>query len=98
MSAWSVGAGTGMRRETAGLPWRKGWTGLGERRWNEAPVADAPAVTDAPTVDTLVAWIPGEVIAAYMALVLALQASDTGGAPKPTSVWWLMAPSAPLAY
>jgi hypothetical protein len=56
----------------------------------KTPVADAPTVTDAPTVDTLVAWIPGEVIAAYMALVLALQGDDTSGVVKPTSVWWLI--------
>ena len=99
MSAWSVGAGTAMRTEAAGtamrteaagLRWREGWLGVGERRWKEAPVADTPTVVDTPTVDTLVAWIPGEVIAGYMALVLALQADGTSATPKPTSVWWLI--------
>jgi uncharacterized membrane protein len=46
---------------------------------------------EAPTVDTLVAWIPGEVIAAYMALVVALQGNDnTNGVVNPTSLWWLV--------
>jgi hypothetical protein len=98
MSAWSVGAGTGMRREAAGLRWREGWAGVGERRWKKAPVADAPTVTDSPTVDTLVAWIPGEVIAAYMALVLALQRDDTSGVVKPTSVWWLIGAAGLLTF
>jgi hypothetical protein len=42
-------------------------------------------------VDALVAWIPGEVIAAYMAVVLALQGTNnTNGVAKPTGLGWLI--------
>jgi hypothetical protein len=76
MSAWSVGAGTGLQRPTDEL--------LG----GEA-VADTPTAADAPTVDKLLAWLPGDVIAAYMALVLALQGSEAKTV-KPTGLWWLV--------
>lgn len=80
MSAWGVGAGTGLARPTSR---------------GDVPAADAAtdqvSAGDAPTVDSLVAWIPGEVIAAYMALVLALQSNDTtDGAAKPTALGWLV--------
>lgn len=77
MSAWSVGAGTGVRRVNA--------------RTTVAPEAraDTPTAADAPTVDKVLAWIPGDVIAAYMALVLALQGSDAETI-EPTSGWWLI--------
>lgn len=77
MSAWSVGAGTGLRRRTV------------EVTVGQEAVADTPTAADAPTVDKLLAWIPGEVIAAYMALVLALQGSDADTV-EPTSGWWLV--------
>src|SRR5215468_6163072 len=60
MSAWSVGAGTGLRRPAA------------QFFIGRDAIADTPVAADAPTVDKLLAWIPGDVIAAYMALVLAL--------------------------
>ena len=47
-----------------------------------------------PSLDTLITWIPGEVIAAYAAIVLALQpkAEDESVFPlKITSGWWLIA-------
>jgi hypothetical protein len=77
MSAWSVGAGTGLRRQTV------------EATVGQDAVADTPTAGDAPTVDKLLAWIPGEVIAAYMALVLALQGSDATTV-EPTSAGWLI--------
>jgi hypothetical protein len=81
MSAWSVGAGTASGRPVSA----EGVVGV---RARTEPVA----VSDVPTVDALVAWIPGEVIAAYMALVLALQGKEnTGGVPKPTALGWLIA-------
>jgi hypothetical protein len=47
------------------------------------------------SVDTLVKWIPGEVLAAYAAIVLALQPEQSDGmASQPleiTSGWWLVA-------
>ena len=78
MSAWSVGAGTGVPRVTAAAT-----TGA------EAG-ADTPTAADAPTVNKLIAWIPGEVIAAYMALVVALQSPDAATV-EPTSFGWLIA-------
>ena len=77
MSAWSVGAGTGLRRVTAPAV-------VGDEA-----VADTATAADAPTVDKLLAWIPGDVIAAYMALVLALQGSEAESV-EPTSGWWLI--------
>jgi hypothetical protein len=38
----------------------------------------------------LVSWIPGDVIAAYMALVLALQHNAQTDVTMPTSKWWLI--------
>jgi hypothetical protein len=77
MSAWSIGAGTGLppaiARDVVG----------------DEAVADTPTAADAPTVDKLLAWIPGDVIAAYMALVLALQGADAEMV-EPTSGWWLI--------
>ncbi len=54
-----------------------------------------PPAPQLATVDALVTWIPGEVIAAYAAIVLALQ-PEQGDAPEPpaveiTSGWWLVA-------
>jgi uncharacterized membrane protein len=45
-----------------------------------------PAV---PSIDTLVTWIPGEVIAFYAAIILALQ-SGTSAPLKVTSNVWLL--------
>jgi hypothetical protein len=81
MSAWSVGAGTASVRPALRV-------GVAEAE----TATDRVAASDAPTVDALIAWIPGEVIAAYMALVLALQGTDnTGGVAKPTAFGWLIA-------
>jgi len=42
-----------------------------------------------PSVDTVVTWIPGEVVAAYSAIVLALQPETApGGDPAPLAVTW----------
>jgi hypothetical protein len=80
MSAWSVGAGTGSVRPASRV-------GVAEAD----AATDQVSASDAPTVDALVAWIPGEVIAAYMALVLALQGNDnTDGVARPTSLGWLV--------
>ena len=69
MSAWSVGAGTGL--PPAITPATVG----------DEAVANTPTAADAPTVDKLLAWIPGEVVSTYMALVLALQSADTENGP-----------------
>jgi hypothetical protein len=74
MSAWGIGAGL-----VAGEGAAAGTVGV---------AASTPQA--APTVDTLVSWIPGEVIAAYMALVLALQPNNPSGVTAPTSKWWLV--------
>jgi hypothetical protein len=69
------------------------WTvgsGIGRRGTTTLAARDQGAAGDAPTVNTLVEWIPGEVIAAYMALVLALQADGSSGTPESTSLWWLV--------
>jgi hypothetical protein len=87
VSAWSVGSGVAVKRQA---PVVEGGALEG--------VADRPATDDPPTVDTLVAWIPGEVIAAYAAIVLALQ--PEGGDPpvaNVTSGWWLSAAIAAAA-
>ena len=88
MSAWTVGAGTGRRGTTAVAPGTETPT-FAEPDTSTA-ARDQGAAGDAPTVNTLVEWIPGEVIAAYMALVLALQADGASGTPEPTSLWWLV--------
>jgi hypothetical protein len=78
MSAWGIGATTATRR------------GFGVERAGADSATVQPAV---PSIDTLVTWIPGEVIAAYAAIVLALQPEQTSGEPPPplevTSGWWL---------
>ena len=62
----------------------------------QAGAADAaPQTPPVASVDTLITWIPGEVIAAYAAIVLALQ-PEQGSAPEPppveiTSKWWVVA-------
>jgi hypothetical protein len=85
MSAWSIGAGTGVVKlqTVAATPAAT----YGQRD----SLTDQPSVEDPPTVDTLIAWIPGEVIAFYAALVLLLQPED-GDTPvaKVTSGWWLV--------
>jgi hypothetical protein len=77
VSAWAVGA-TAKKRRTAGV----------------APQGDVDEVADeAPSVDSLVTWIPGEVIAFYAALVLAFQPEQDGGTSPPleiTSKGWLI--------
>src|SRR5262245_49950567 len=78
MSAWSVGAGT--RHHAAARD--AGIRGVA--------AAEATTAADAPTVDKLLDWIPGDVIAAYMALVLALQGEDAKGV-EPTGLGWLIA-------
>jgi len=88
MSAWTVGAGTGRRKTTAVAQGTK--APAGAESATRMAATDQGAADDAPTVNVLVEWIPGEVIAAYMALVLALQADGAGGTPKPTSLWWLV--------
>jgi hypothetical protein len=55
----------------------------------------APAEPAVPSLDTLIMWIPGEVITAYAAVVLALQPSPPEGASellptKTTSLVWLL--------
>lgn len=79
MSAFGVGAGTRVRNPAAR-----------ERPSSAEAATDGVTAGDPPTVETLVAWIPGEVIAAYMALVLALQSGEENGVVKPTSLWWLV--------
>jgi hypothetical protein len=83
VSAWAVGAMTTTVR-------RRQRTGVG-RRDAEAEVEQEASV---PSVDVLVAWIPGEVIAGYAAIVLALQPVLQDGTQGPleiTSKWWLIA-------
>ena len=78
MSAWAVGATARKRRRE----------GVGPMEGGDE-VAEA-----APSVDTLVAWIPGEVIAFYAAVVLALQPEEEAGTSQPleiTSKYWLIA-------
>ena len=77
MSAWSIGSATAVRRpDLAGY---------------RTEATDQATTDDPPTVDTLIAWIPGEVIAAYTALVLALQPEDAEGmVTEITSGWWLI--------
>jgi hypothetical protein len=80
VSAWSVGAGTGLARPAPRVAVAEPEAAL-----------DQVTAGDAPTVDAVVAWIPSEVIAAYMALVLALQGTDnTDGVTNPTSLGWLI--------
>ncbi len=77
MTAWSVGAASRPRAAVqVGVS--------GEQS------AETPTAADAPTVDKLLNWIPGDVIAAYMALVLALQGADAKGV-EPTGLGWLIA-------
>jgi hypothetical protein len=81
MSAWAVGAMT---------------TSVHRARRGRADAGEAAEVPEAPSpvsVDTLVVWIPGEVIAAYAAIVLALQPEKTGDAEPPmeiTSAGWIV--------
>lgn len=87
MSAWSVGSGVAVRGQA---PVVDGGALEG--------VVDRPATEDPPTVDMLIAWIPGEVIAAYAAIVLALhpEGSDPPVATV-TSGWWLVSAIAAAA-
>jgi hypothetical protein len=65
-----------------------------ERRVAAGAQADLAGGTDrvrgtpskVPGIDTLITWIPGEVIAAYSAVVLALQPSAEDGALAPLKV------------
>jgi hypothetical protein len=79
MSAWAVGATT---------------TSIHRRRRGaaRAEAAEVPELPSAVSVDTLIVWIPGEVIAAYAAIVLALQPDQTGDTPplEITSKWWIV--------
>jgi hypothetical protein len=79
MSAWGIGATTATRR------------GVGVKRAGADSATVEPAV---PSIDTLVTWIPGEVIAFYAAIVLVLQpGASVAGGPAPfkvTSLGWLV--------
>src|SRR5687767_8869282 len=81
MSAWTVGTQTVTRRKIL------------VDRGDALDKVDASA-PPAPTLDTLIAWIPGEVIAAYGAVVLALQPTQDGSSTPPpmeiTSYVWLV--------
>ena len=71
MSAWSIGTTTATRR------------GEEARRAGTDSSTDQPAV---PSVDTLITWVPGEVIAAYAAIVLALQPEIAEAVPPPIEI------------
>ena len=73
MSAWGIGATAATRR------------GNGVRRAGADPATVEPGV---PSVDTLVTWIPGEVIAAYAAIVLALQPLAEGDEEAAIEITW----------
>jgi len=73
MSAWGIGATTATRR------------GLGVRRAGADSATVEPPV---PSIDTLVTWIPGEVVTAYAAIVLALQPEGTSGGQPPIEITW----------
>ena len=78
MSAWGIGSTNMMRRR--GRIQRSG--------------GEEPAQQPVPSLDTVITWIPGEVIAAYAAVVLALQPTAEDNALLPleiTSGWWLIA-------
>jgi hypothetical protein len=83
MSAWSVGSSTGLRRHRAEARAASFEEGVVPAE----AAADMPTAADAPTVDKLLAWLPGDVIAAYMAIVLALQEGTT---VEPTDGVWLI--------
>lgn len=72
MSAWHIGAVTRTRRARIR-------TETGEFR---------EAAPEVPSVDTLIRWIPGEAIAFYTAIVLALQ-SDPPAELTVTAFGWL---------
>lgn len=81
MSAWGIGAVTAARTE-------------GRGRLAGGAEVPPPKIPPVASVDTLVSWIPGEVIAAYAAIVLALQ-PEKGSASEPppveiTSGWWIV--------
>jgi hypothetical protein len=80
MSAWGIGATAATRR------------GIGVKRAGADSATVEPPV---PSIDTLITWIPGEVMAAYTAIVLALQPEATAsGESVPiasTSYIWLIA-------
>lgn len=67
---------TARRRQTVG---RRGPAGATEE------TAAAPPV---PSVDTVVTWIPGEVIAAYSAIVLASQPAQENGGDTMLEITW----------
>jgi hypothetical protein len=73
VSAWGIGATAATRR------------GIGVKRAGADSATEQPPV---PSVDTLVTWIPGEVVAAYAALVLALQPEATDGTDAPLEITW----------
>ena len=74
MSAWGIGATTATRR------------GGAVRRAGADPATVEPPI---PSVDTLVTWVPGEVIAAYAAIILALQPEQTPNvAAPPLEITW----------
>jgi hypothetical protein len=91
VSAWGIGARVAAHRPGEAKAQVK--TVSGETV--EVPTTgQAPAEPGAPSIDTLITWIPGEVIAAYAAIVLALQPEQTGSESvsiKITSWGWLVA-------
>jgi hypothetical protein len=84
MSAWGIGSVAAARVETRARVAAEG---------DQAPAA--PTIPPVASVDTLISWIPGEVIAAYAAIVLALQPDPGASANAPliqvTSVGWVIA-------
>jgi hypothetical protein len=90
MSAWRTGArAVTRRREVFTEPAARRAAAEGKQ------LEGTPAEPGAVSIDALIAWIPGEVIATYTAIVLALQPELTEGADAPpieiVSEWWLVA-------
>ena len=88
MSAWGAGALTIERHVPAVPPSRAG--GADVAAADEAERGRA-TTTKNPGIDTLITWIPGEVIAAYGAVVLALQPTAESGSEQtvePVAFGW----------
>ena len=74
MSAWRIGTSTAVHQSaTAGAARAGAERAGGVEGGGGAARAAAPEPPATPSIDTLVKWIPGEVIATYSAIVLALQ-------------------------
>jgi hypothetical protein len=100
MSAWSLGAKV-VERPSATFPspppapLEEGAGPAGAEDPVPAPAVPAPAAPKAApgNIDVLVTWIPGEVIAFYSTVVLALQPEKKDGASPPldiTGLGWLV--------